>query len=115
MISLDRERIKRALVERGRALGWLVKHLKRGLAKPEQHRSRLALLDRISLAPRQSLVLVDAEGSRILVATSPDGGSAFFALDGEADRSGHVQVRSSNQSNSSAKSRKNQPSSRVSW
>jgi len=42
---------------------------------------RLALLERISLAPRQSLALIEAEGRRILVATSPEGGPAFYALD----------------------------------
>jgi flagellar biogenesis protein FliO len=45
---------------------------------------RLELLERISLAPRQSLALVEAEGRRFLVATSPEGGPAFYALDGEA-------------------------------
>ena len=42
---------------------------------------RLALLERIALAPRQSLALVEAEGRRILVATSAEGGPAFYALD----------------------------------
>lgn len=42
---------------------------------------RLALVERITLAPRQSLALVEAEGRRILVATSPEGGPAFYALD----------------------------------
>jgi len=43
---------------------------------------RLAVLERIALAPRQSLALVEAEGRRFLVATSPEGTPAFFALDG---------------------------------
>jgi flagellar biogenesis protein FliO len=43
---------------------------------------RLELLERIALAPRQSLALVEAEGRRFLVATSADGAPAFFALDG---------------------------------
>jgi hypothetical protein len=42
---------------------------------------RLELLERITLAPRQSLALVEAEGRRFLVATSTEGGPAFFALD----------------------------------
>ncbi|MGD1107948.1 MAG: flagellar biosynthetic protein FliO [Terracidiphilus sp.] len=42
---------------------------------------RLALLERIALAPRQSLALVEAEGRRILVATSAEGGPAFYPLD----------------------------------
>ena len=44
---------------------------------------RLALLERITLAPRQSLALVEAEGRRFLVATSPEGAPAFYALDDE--------------------------------
>lgn len=44
---------------------------------------RLEMLERISLAPHQSLALVQAEGRRFLVATSADGGPAFYPLDGE--------------------------------
>jgi hypothetical protein len=42
---------------------------------------RLAVLERIALAPRQSLALVEAEGRRFLVATSPEGTPAFYPLD----------------------------------
>lgn len=42
---------------------------------------RLALIERITLAPRHSLALVEAEGRRILVATSAEGGPAFYPLD----------------------------------
>ncbi|MGC1463914.1 MAG: flagellar biosynthetic protein FliO [Terracidiphilus sp.] len=45
---------------------------------------RLELLERISLAPHQSLALVEAEGRRFLVATSADGGPAFYPLDSGA-------------------------------
>jgi flagellar biogenesis protein FliO len=44
-------------------------------------RPRLALLERIALAPRQSLALVEAEGRRFLVATSSEGAPAFYPLD----------------------------------
>jgi len=47
---------------------------------------RLALLERITLAPRQSLALVEAEGRRLLVATSPEGAPTFYALDGQPMR-----------------------------
>jgi flagellar biogenesis protein FliO len=57
--------------------GWLVERL-RSSRRP---RPRLALLERIALAPRQSLALVEAEGRRFLVATSPEGSPAFYALD----------------------------------
>lgn len=64
----------------GGLAGWLLARLRtRRRAEP-----RLALVERITLAPRQSLALVEAEGRRILVATSPDGGPAFYALDKEA-------------------------------
>jgi hypothetical protein len=53
----------------------------RGVRRP---RPRLELLERIALAPRQSLALVEAEGRRFLVATSQDGGPAFYPLDGKA-------------------------------
>ena len=47
-------------------------------------RPRLALVERITLAPRQSLALVEAEGRRFLVATSVEGTPGFYPLDGEA-------------------------------
>jgi len=46
-------------------------------------RHRLAVLERIPLAPRQSLTLVEAEGQRLLVATSAQGTATFFRLAGE--------------------------------
>lgn len=61
----------------GGLAGWLMAKLRpRGRAE-----RRLALLERIALAPRQSLALVEADGRRILVATSAEGGPAFFPLD----------------------------------
>ena len=61
----------------GGLAGWLMAKLR---PRPRAER-RLALLDRIALAPRQSLALVEAEGRRILVATSAEGGPAFYPLD----------------------------------
>lgn len=58
--------------------GWLLGRLH----STRRAQPRLALLERITLAPRQSLALVEAEGRRFLVATSADGGPAFYALDG---------------------------------
>jgi hypothetical protein len=46
---------------------------------------RLALLERIALAPRQSLALVEADGHRFLVATSAEGAAAFFPLTDHAE------------------------------
>ncbi|MFZ0742930.1 MAG: hypothetical protein WAM85_00895 [Terracidiphilus sp.] len=42
---------------------------------------RLVLLERVTLAPRQSLALFEADGQRLLVATSAEGAPAFYALD----------------------------------
>jgi hypothetical protein len=64
----------------GGLFGWL----RRRLQSPRRAPARLALLERITLAPRQSLALVEAEGRRFLVATSPEGGPAFYALDQRA-------------------------------
>jgi len=72
--------------------GWLMGKL-RGR---QRVRPRLELVERIALAPRQSLALVEAEGRRILVATSPEGGPAFYPLDERAQRSpGAIVQRSS--------------------
>jgi hypothetical protein len=61
----------------GGITGWLI-NLLRGR---DRKRARLELLERIALAPRQSLALIEAEGRRILVATSAEGAPAFYPLD----------------------------------
>jgi flagellar biogenesis protein FliO len=64
----------------GGLAGWLLSRLRaRGRRQP-----RLELVERIALAPRQSLALVEAEGRRFLVATSPEGAPTFYALDERA-------------------------------
>lgn len=88
----------------GGLTGWLLGRLRTA----RRTQPRLALLERIALAPRQSLALVEAEGRRFLVATSPEGAPAFYALDG-APRMGNP-VRSS-----PGRSAKMQSSARVSW
>jgi flagellar biogenesis protein FliO len=60
--------------------GWLMKKLARRECAPP----RLEILERLTLAPRQSVALIEADGRRILVATSGDGGPAFYPLDGGA-------------------------------
>ena len=64
--------------------GWLLGRLNGG----DRPRPRLALLERIALAPRQSLALVEADGRRFLVATCADGGPVFYALDDGAESAG---------------------------
>jgi flagellar biogenesis protein FliO len=61
----------------GGLAGWLLGRLK----ATRRPKPRLELLERIALAPKQSLALIEAEGRRFLVATSPEGGPAFYALD----------------------------------
>ena len=61
----------------GGLAGWLLSRFRAGCRR----RPRLELVERIALAPRQSLALVEAEGRRFLVATSPEGAPAFYALD----------------------------------
>jgi flagellar biogenesis protein FliO len=61
----------------GGLAGWLLGRMRiRQRATP-----RLVMLERITLAPRQSLALVEVEGRRLLVATSPEGAPVFFPLD----------------------------------
>jgi hypothetical protein len=64
----------------GRARGW-AGWLLAGWQGRRRVEPRLALVERITLAPRQSLALIEAEGRRILVATSAEGGPAFYPLD----------------------------------
>ena len=73
---------KRAGLPGGLA-GWLLARWRtRGRVQP-----KMALLERISLGPRQTLSLVEAEGRRFLIASSPEGSPAFYALDRTSIRS----------------------------
>lgn len=71
------QRSKTAVKTIGGFTGWLLRRVRAGVRTPP----RLELVERIALAPRQSLALVEAEGRRFLVATSPEGAPAFYALD----------------------------------
>ena len=77
---VDRQKQMRNAAAIGGWAEWVVKRL-RGAVRP---RARLELLERIVLAPRQSLALVEADGRRFLVATSAEGSPAFLALEGAA-------------------------------
>jgi hypothetical protein len=80
-LGMDQEsgRAIKAKSQIGGLAKWFLRRL-RGLRRTPP---RLAVLERITLAPRQSLALVEAEGRRFLVATSPEGTPAFYALDRE--------------------------------
>lgn len=71
----------------GSLFGWATASLGK-LRKSTDVQPRLALIERITLAPRQSLALVEADGRRILVAVSADGGPAFYPLDEQTRPSG---------------------------
>lgn len=64
----------------GLLFGWAKARLGK-MRKSAGVQPRLALIERITLAPRQSLALVEAEGRRFLVAVSAEGGPAFYSLD----------------------------------
>lgn len=61
------------------------------VARWRQRRVRLMLLEKIALAPRQTVALVEADGRRFLVATSAEGSPAFYPLERDGrGRSGRV-------------------------
>jgi len=61
----------------GGLAAWLLQRLK----KTERAKPRLALVERLSLTPRHSVALIEAEGRKLLVATAPESAPAFYALD----------------------------------
>jgi flagellar biogenesis protein FliO len=63
----------------GGLTGWLLGKLR----VVRRARPRLAVLERITLAPRQSLALIEVDGRRFLVALSAEGTPAFHSLDPE--------------------------------
>jgi hypothetical protein len=65
---------------------WVLERL-RGSSRPQP---RLTLVERIALAPKQSLALVEAEGRRFLVATSAEGTPVFYPLDAEVIPGGQI-------------------------
>jgi len=95
-----KERRKEKSAVGGGLADWLMSRLRHGSRSP---RPRLELLERIALAPRQSLALVEAEGRRFLVATSPEGVPAFYALE---ERGRQATARQTGPA---------RPGSRISW
>jgi flagellar biogenesis protein FliO len=68
--------------------GWLLARM----AGEGKSQSRLVVIERVALAPRQSLFLIEAEGRSLLVATSPEGAPAFHVLDGDPSVSNSQQL-----------------------
>lgn len=58
--------------------GWLLSRFN-GQTMPKK---RLALLERITLGPRQGVSLIEVDGRTVLIATGPDGSPAFYPLEG---------------------------------
>ena len=73
----------------GGLAGWIWSRL----ARSPRPRPSLALLERITLAPRQSLAMVEADGRRFLVATSAEGSPTFYPLDTTPRRRTPVRAR----------------------
>jgi hypothetical protein len=84
-VNLQRVRKNESSYEAAGLAHWLLARL-RGARKAEP---RLALVERISLAPRQTLALVEAEGRRFLIASSGDGAPAFYPLEGGRAKKAH--------------------------
>jgi Flagellar biosynthesis protein, FliO len=84
----------------GGLAGWLLGRLLDRLRGAQKPAPRLQLVERITLGSRQTLALIEAEGQRVLVATSPEGAPAFYAIDkamgvgfGRAAAPGRVRAR----------------------
>lgn len=60
----------------GGLMGWLSKQW-HAVAAPK---SSLAVLAKIQLGPRHNIALLEAEGTRLLIATSSEGAAAFYPL-----------------------------------
>jgi flagellar biogenesis protein FliO len=111
---VGREEVQTTKARIGGMAGWLLDWSLGRLRRRRTTQPRLTLVERIALAPKQSLVLVEAEGRRILVAISSEGGPAFYALDQKA----HTTARSTVQLSPKPMPKLASPrfeSSRVSW
>lgn len=62
----------------GGLAGWLMERWQRRAAAPKK--PHLELVERITLAPRQTLSLVEVDGRRFLVATSAEAAPSFYSL-----------------------------------
>jgi len=77
----------------GSLAGWVLSRIGARLRGSRQSKARLKLVERIALAPRQTLALVEAEGRRFLVAASADGSPSFYPLDERAANPGSAAAR----------------------
>lgn len=56
--------------------GWLLERI----GHSSKTRPRLALVERISLAPRQTVSLLEVDGQKLLIATAPESSPSFCLL-----------------------------------
>ncbi len=82
--------LRKNLPERPGLGAWLLERFSRRATRPPH----LKLVERINLAPRQTVSLIEADGQRLLVATSTDGAPSFYPLKPSAGRSGARRRRS---------------------
>lgn len=75
-VSRSRSDSARKDVRLGGLAGWLLERV-----KPSRRvQRRLALVEKISLAPRQNLALVEVDGQTILIATAHESSPSFCLL-----------------------------------
>jgi len=65
-----------------RILGGTIAWLAHRWARSEGHPPRLAVIERLALSPKQVLLLVEADGMRLLISTSAEAPSTIFPLHG---------------------------------
>lgn len=65
-----------------RILGGTIAWLARRWTRSEGHPPRLAVVERLALSPKQWLLLVEADGVRLLISTSSEAPSTIFPLHG---------------------------------
>jgi flagellar biogenesis protein FliO len=64
--------------------GWLASRFcnaKERLRRGHGRAPRLVVAERVTLGPRQTVALLEADGKRLVVAMSAEGAPAFFSLD----------------------------------
>lgn len=89
MSSIALEKIAPARVAPAGLAGWLLNRWR----NVRRSSPRLAVVERLQLAPRQSVALIEADGQRFLVATGHDGAPSVTALAPRPARTQTVSAR----------------------
>lgn len=72
---------RRGRMQVGGWAGWILARVRR----EARHDPRLVVRERVALAPRQHVALVEADGRRFLIATGADGAPALYPLEQPAE------------------------------